>query len=97
MAEVDYADKRVRRLCTNEREAKKELGAQIAKHLQNRMNEIHHVAVVEDLLVGQGNWEELTGDRIGQWSAHLGRNWRLIVQAYRGDVLVLVVDIVDYH
>jgi proteic killer suppression protein len=51
-----------------------------------------------DLLAGPGRWEELTGDRAGQWSARLTSNWRLIVQPEQRDVItVIIVEIVDYH
>jgi plasmid maintenance system killer protein len=53
--------------------------------------------VVEDLVRATGRWEELAGDRLGQWSARLGKNWRLVVEATRGDTLVIVVEVVDYH
>jgi len=97
MAEIDYADNHIMRLCTDRQFRQKHLGQQAAKHLVNRLHEVRAVAVVEDLLRTTGQWEELTGNRSGQWSAHLGRNWRLIAEARRGDVLVLLIEIVDYH
>jgi len=97
MAEIRYADKHIMRLCTDARFRQKQLGQQAAKHLVNRLVEVQSVAVVENLLATTGQWEELTGNRSGQWSAHLGKNWRLIAQARRGDILVLLIEIVDYH
>ena len=50
-----------------------------------------------DLLLGMGKWEAMTQDRLGQWSAHLTKNWRLIVEPEDNNVTVLVVEIEDYH
>lgn len=76
----------------------KKLGADVAKKLQLRITELIRVEEMADLLVGTGKWEQLKGDRSGQWSARLTANWRLIVQPEEGDrVAVLVVEIVDYH
>ena len=97
MADLEYADKYIERLCTDERFMKREIGAEAAGHLMKRMVELRSVTVVEDLLQGTGRWEELTGDRLGQWSARLGKNWRLIIEAMRGDIQIIVVEVVDYH
>jgi proteic killer suppression protein len=76
----------------------KALGAQVAKALRLRLAELTYVEEMADLLHGTGRWEELTADRVGQWSARLTGNWRLIVEPHLGDsVVVLVVEIVDYH
>lgn len=48
--------------------------------------------------LGTRRWEELSGDRRGQWAARLTANWRLIVRPEQRDVvIVIVVEIVDYH
>lgn len=76
----------------------KKLGADVAKKLQLRITELIRVEEMADLLVGTGKWEQLKGDRSGQWSARLTANWRLIVQPEEAErVTVLVVEIVDYH
>lgn len=76
----------------------KKLGADVAKKLQLRITELIRVEEMADLLLGTGKWEQLKGDRSGEWSARLTANWRLIVQPEEGDrVAVLVVEIVDYH
>jgi len=76
----------------------KVLGVNVAKKLKLRIAELSYVADMADLLEGSGRWEELKADRVGQWSARLTGNWRLIVQPEPGDlVTVLVVQIIDYH
>ena len=76
----------------------KDLGTNVAKKLKLRIAELKYVGEMGDLLEGSGRWEELKADRVGQWSARLTGNWRLIVQPDEGDeVAVLVVEIIDYH
>jgi proteic killer suppression protein len=50
------------------------LGTQVAKALKLRIAELRRVAEFADLLLGTGRWEQLTGDRSGQWSARLTAN-----------------------
>ena len=95
---LSYADNSLERVCTDERQMQKKLGANVAKKLKLRIAELVRVDEMKDLLEGTGKWEQLTGDRAGQWSAHLTANWRLIVEPVDGEqVTVLVVEIVDYH
>lgn len=76
----------------------RKLGADIAKALRRRVAELRAAQQTQDLLAGTGKWEELTGDRRGQWSARLAANWRLIIEEDTERVLtVVVIEIVDYH
>lgn len=76
----------------------RKLGMQVAKKLRLRIAELRHLSEMQDLLVGTGRWEQLTGDREGQWSARLTANWRLIVEPDDAEtVTVTVIEIVDYH
>ncbi|WP_017177870.1 type II toxin-antitoxin system RelE/ParE family toxin [Actinomyces timonensis] len=96
--EVRYADRKIQTICTNERQMKRQLDAAVAKKLRLRITELYNVESFAGLLHGTGRWEQLTADRAGQWSARLGRNWRLIVVDEGGTpVVALVTDIVDYH
>jgi len=93
-----FATRKLERTCLDERVMQRTLGAHVAKSLKLRIAELMAVEQMTDLLVGTGKWEGLTADRAGQWSAHLTRNWRLIV-AQEPDklVTVLVVELRDYH
>ena len=96
--ELRYAARDLKRVCTDERRMQKDLGTNVAKKLKLRIAELKYVGEMGDLLEGSGRWEELKADRVGQWSARLTGNWRLIVQPDEGDeVAVLVVEIIDYH
>ena len=96
--EVRYSSREVQRICTESRYMQKQLGAPTAKKLRLRIAELMSAIAMDDLLLGAGRWERLHGDRQGQWSARLTANWRLIVEPLEaGGVVVLVVEIVDYH
>jgi proteic killer suppression protein len=95
---LDYATKDLERVCTDARRMVATYGAEVAKKLQLRLAEVAYVDEMADLLAGPGRWEELRGDRAGQWSARLTANWRLIVEPEERDVItVVVIEIVDYH
>jgi len=96
--ELRYTTRDLERVCTDERRMQKDLGKNVAKKLKLRIAELTYVGEMRDLLEGSGRWKELKADRVGQWSARLTGNWRLIVQPDEGDgVTDLVVEIIDYH
>ncbi|WP_193509050.1 type II toxin-antitoxin system RelE/ParE family toxin [Cryobacterium sp. BB736] len=96
--QLDYAERELERQCTDERYMQRKLGAQVAKALKLRIAELRYATEMQDLLLGTGRWEQLSGDRSGQWSARLTGNWRLIVQPDERDAhTVIVIEIVDYH
>lgn len=75
----------------------RKLGDQVAKALRLRIAELSRARELGDLLLGTGRWEELQGDRSGQWSARLTKNWRLIVEPDGESVTVSIVEITDYQ
>ncbi|MDJ1371675.1 type II toxin-antitoxin system RelE/ParE family toxin [Gulosibacter molinativorax] len=95
--ELRYADNELERRCTDARHMQRKLGAQVAKALRLRLDELRNAAEMSDLLFFAGRWEELKGDRAGQWSGRLTANWRLIVSPDDGAITVLVIEITDYH
>jgi proteic killer suppression protein len=96
--ELRYATGELERLCTDSRYLQRRLGAQVAKALRLRIDDLRAAQQMADLLLMLGKWEELRADRSGQWSGRLTRNWRLIVEPEQNDrAMVLIVEIVDYH
>lgn len=98
--DLRYSSRELERLCTNQARMQAKLGSSTAKALQRRLGELAYVLDMSDLLLGTGRWEELRGDRAGQWSSRLSRNWRLIVMPEATEeaaVTVLVLEITDYH
>lgn len=63
--ELMYADNELERQCTDGRYMQRKLGAQRAKALRLRLDELRRVTELGDLLFIAGKWEELKGDRVG--------------------------------
>lgn len=96
--QLEYASRAIEKTCTDGRHMQKERGVQMAKTLKLRIAELRRAVEMNDLLLGTGRWEELEGDRAGEWSARLTKNWRLIVEPLdRSIVTVRVIEIIDYH
>lgn len=96
--ELMYADNELERQCTDGRYMQRKLGAQRAKALRLRLDELRRVTELGDLLFIAGKWEELKGDRAGQWSGRLTANWRLTIEPDQTTItIVLIREIVDYH
>lgn len=96
--ELRYATRELERQCTESSYMQRKLGAQRAKGLRLRLDELRRTDEMSDLLMLAGKWEELTADRAGQWSGRLTANWRLIVEPDGATIsVVLVREIVDYH
>ncbi|QTX05811.1 type II toxin-antitoxin system RelE/ParE family toxin [Agromyces archimandritae] len=96
--QLEFATRDLERVCTDPRRMQARFRADVARALKRRLAELSYVDEPADLLLGTGRWEELHGDRSGQWSARLTRNWRLIVRPVdRAVVTVEIIEIVDYH
>ena len=69
--ELRYADRELERQCTEDRYMQRKLGAQRAKALRLRLDELRRAEELADLLFFGGKWEELKGDRASPsfWSA----------------------------
>lgn len=99
---VVYADKKLEKLCTNEREMRRQR-ADIADKLKNRIVALESAPSLDAMPTWDplGRWHELKADRAGQWAGSLSRNWRIIVVPLDttgdGDVTVSVVEVGDYH
>jgi proteic killer suppression protein len=61
-----------------------------------KLRQIHLVSTVEELYEPPGNMlEKLKGDREGQWSLRINRQYRICFRWSDGDAFE--VEIVDYH
>lgn len=61
-----------------------------------RLNQLHAATRLEDLRLPPSNrLEALSGDRAGQWSIRINRQWRLCFR-FEGNH-AFDVEIVDYH
>lgn len=98
-----YADKKLEKLCTDEREMRKTRG-DIANRLRLRIKALETAETVGELSTNDplGNWHQLGADRVGQWAGKLSDNYRLLICPHDGSepwnsVTVTVIDIDDYH
>jgi proteic killer suppression protein len=109
--EVRFVDDRMKRLCESASERKRRFGAPAAGKLKTRLDELDAAACMEVMRSLPGHWEELTGDRKGQFSCRLAGGLRLIVRPtqqpppskpdggldWRAIDQVTVIEVVDYH
>lgn len=101
--DVSYADKKLEKLCTDEREILKKR-ADIAGKLRLRINALETAKTVGELSTHDplGKWHPLTANLDGLWAGKLSPNYRLLVRPEnsaepRSAVTVTVIEIEDYH
>lgn len=101
--EVRYEDKKLKKLCTDEREMRRRR-ADIADKLPLRIKALETAKTVGELPTHDplGRWHQLGADLDGLWSGKLSDNYRLLVRPddcaeSSSAVTVTVIDIDDYH
>ena len=108
---VDFLDAKAKEFFEDPKQVKKTYGAESAKKLKTRLDDLDAVASLEDTRNLPGHWEELTKDRAGQFSARLHGGLRLIIKPqqnpppvkpdggmdWRAIDAVFIVEVVDYH
>jgi proteic killer suppression protein len=74
----------------------KKLGADVQRSALRKLRMLDAATVLEDLRVPPGNrLERLKGDREGQHSIRINRQWRICFRWRSGDAYD--VEILDYH
>lgn len=76
----DFLDPKLHTQCHDSRAATKAYGAESAKKLKNRLDDLDAALSMEDMRNLPGHWEELKHDRAGQFSVRLHGGLRLIVK-----------------
>lgn len=101
--EVQYEHKKLKKLCTDEREMKKKR-SDIAGKLRLRIKALETAKSVRELSTHDplGEWHQLSADRDGQWAGKLSGNYRLVIRPHDAtepwnSVTVTVIEIDDYH
>ena len=74
--EIDFNTEKLKNLCQVGKVAQKELGAEAAKKLMLRLQQIEALTTVNELELG--NPHPLTGDRLGQFSLTISGAKRLV-------------------
>lgn len=77
--DIRYKDSKLRRLCENNREAQRKLGADCARKLQARLSDIEAAASVREL-PPMDNPHPLRHDKQGQFSISLAGGSRLVFE-----------------
>lgn len=76
--DILFADASLERLCSQQREQNKQLGAQGARKLRARLADLAAASKVTDLAAGRPH--PLVGDRAGQFSLRLDGGRRLVFE-----------------
>ena len=108
--QIEYRTKQLKQCAEDKRTAIKVLGAELAKQYLRRITSITNARSFESLRTEPGKFHELSGDRLGQWSASLNANYRLIITPkeepftdesghidWAQSSEAVIVEITDYH
>ena len=109
--EVLFDAERLKALCESAVQRKKKFGEPAASKLKTRLDDLDAAQCMEDMRNLPGHWEELRGERKGQFSCRLVGGLRLIVRParqpapakpdggldWRAIDRVTVIEVVDYH
>jgi plasmid maintenance system killer protein len=79
--EISFGSRRLEKLCNSDRELQRELGAQRAKTLRRRLDQLRAAENLEALRTLPGRCHELIGDRRGVLSIDLDGPYRLLFEA----------------
>ena len=97
---VRFTDKDLQRLYEDEEVRLSRYGEEITRAFRRRVAAIMSAKDERDLRATKSlRMEKLRGDRDGQYSIRLNRQWRLILR-FETDAsgrIVVVIEIVDYH
>ena len=99
MIEISYSTNALRKVCEDAEVATKKYGAEMARKIHQRIDEIRAATSVEMLVQFRiGRCHPLTGDRKGQYAMDLTHPYRLVFEKRNGKlVAVEILEIVDYH
>ncbi|KRC51867.1 hypothetical protein ASE16_02010 [Leifsonia sp. Root227] len=107
--DVSYANTKLAKLCTSVREMQRQLGAERARRLQARLQQLKIADNLHELRTQAGRCHELTGDLDGLLALDLDHPYRLLIApdpwqerpdgslAWEQVTAVVVDSIDDYH
>lgn len=109
--EVLFESQRLARDLSKRRKLVRSYGSIVAKRITQRLQELRAAESLEDLRRLPGRCEELAGDRAGQLSVRLDRQYRLIFEPagnpaptkpdggldWSAVTEIVIVEVVDYH
>ncbi len=108
---VAFQDARLKKSCEDKATRQRQFQKAAADKLATRLDDLAAAATMETVRNLPGSWEELTGDRKGQFSCRLDKKLRLVIRPSKqpppakpdggldwGAVdAVTVLEVVNYH
>lgn len=99
--QVEYKNKKIRKICTDVSEAEKKHGREMAEKIHLRIDQISAALSVEMLIQYKiGRCHSLKGDRKNQYAMDLIHPYRLVFEKRqnREEIQIAYIEeIVDYH
>jgi toxin HigB-1 len=81
---IEYSNEEAETLCRSQRLLQKKYGKEIVKHMAQRISDLKAAKHLAEMINLPGKFEELTGNRKGQFSLRLDQQFRLILEPASG-------------
>ena len=108
---VEFVDARLKKSCEDKATRQRQYQKAAANKLATRLDDLAAAASMEIVRHLPGSWEELTGDRKGQFSCRLDKKLRLVIRPttqpppakadggldWAAVDAVTVLEVVNYH
>jgi proteic killer suppression protein len=78
--DIVFKDKKFKKECNNQRLLEKKYGADRARRIRRRLDDLHAANILEDMKNLPGRCHELLHNRSGQFSLDLDHPYRLIFE-----------------
>ncbi|MGB5633068.1 MAG: hypothetical protein WBM44_07685 [Waterburya sp.] len=92
--EITFKDKKLRKLCQEQREAQRRLGEKCARKLRTRLADLMAAETVTELISGRPH--PLKGDRAGEFALDLDGGKRLVFESANESVPLKEDDSTDW-
>jgi len=74
----------------------KRFSGRLAEEVQEKLSIVYYAVSLNDLRCPPGNrLEKLSGDRAGQWSIRINKQWRICFVWH--NEMATLIEVVDYH
>ena len=91
---IDFADRRTEAFYHGRRVA---AFSGIAQSASRKLDQLDAATCINDLMRPGNRLQALKGQRKGQWSIRINRQWRICFRWIEGNIGPTEVEIVDYH
>lgn len=96
---ITYKNKKLEKICTNDKIAERKYGYRMAEVLGRRIHELISSDTVEDMIRYKiGRCHMLANNREGQYAVDLVHPYRLVFEKRGNEIQIAhILEIVDYH